>query len=300
MNKVCFACPLYDMKNHFQLALNLYESKIENKIENDFYFIFSNEEHKDKFQHLISDKYPKEKIKYLITSKELDVYKAKAVTKKFFALHELMNKYDYIIITDCEAKFIKPCNYNQLAVEIWDKKTMLNSNKSPDGYFIMRSCYKTLGLYENKKLKKDTKNFSYNFWFNELQVYKTEYLPSFFEWLEKHNKDAVLNNWSCFEYYVYYAYLLLEHDIHINRFKFKSFGGINEYLYRFPKEHQLKVLKEMNLHWSSSKDAILDQTVMLFHLDRAEDDSQYVGGHARSTIIKNRIKCFIKDIIHYD
>ena len=36
MNIVAFACPLYDMKNHFDLALNLYRSKIENNIDNDW------------------------------------------------------------------------------------------------------------------------------------------------------------------------------------------------------------------------------------------------------------------------
>ena len=31
MNRVAFACPLYDMKNHFELAFNLYKSKIDFK-----------------------------------------------------------------------------------------------------------------------------------------------------------------------------------------------------------------------------------------------------------------------------
>lgn len=44
-----FLCPLFDMKNHFDLALNLYKSKIEYNIDSDIIFIFSNQEQKDKF-----------------------------------------------------------------------------------------------------------------------------------------------------------------------------------------------------------------------------------------------------------
>lgn len=36
-----------------------------------------------------------------------------------------------------------------------------------------------MGLYKNKKLRKDTCKFTYNFWFNEIQVYKCEELPGF-------------------------------------------------------------------------------------------------------------------------
>ena len=33
--KAAFICPLYDMKNHFDLALKLYQSKLEYKIKED-------------------------------------------------------------------------------------------------------------------------------------------------------------------------------------------------------------------------------------------------------------------------
>ena len=95
------------MKNHFELAFNFYKSKIENEIENDFYFIFSNIEQKDKFEKMIKSEFPNNNFKYLITTDEINRYQAKAVTKKFFALKSLMYKYKYIILTDCESLFIK-------------------------------------------------------------------------------------------------------------------------------------------------------------------------------------------------
>ncbi|MBQ7544689.1 MAG: hypothetical protein IJT02_07070 [Synergistaceae bacterium] len=74
-------------------------------------------------------------------------------------------------------------------------------------------------------------NYRYNFWFNELQVYKCSYLPGFFEWLDGFPKEKYLNEWACFEYYIFFAYLCLEHDFHLTKYgQFVSLGGINECL----------------------------------------------------------------------
>lgn len=302
MNKTAFACPLYDMKNHFELAFNLYKSKIYNKIDNDFYFIFSDIEQKNKFEKMVQKEFPDDKLLFLITTDKINKCKAKAVSKKFYALEELKDKYEYIILTDCESLFIRECNFDSLAEEIWNNRTMLNSNKSPDGFFIMRECYKTMGLYNNKKLRKDTCNFSYNFWFNELQVYKCENLTRFFAWLEIHNKDQVYNEYMCFEYYVYYAFLLLEEDIHLKKFQYTSMGGINEYLFRFSVEEQKEIIDKMQLHWSSSRDAINDNTVMLFHLDRENsvDYAPEITFRVKIRYSIEKFKCYIKDLLNYD
>ncbi len=302
MSNVAFICPVYDMKNHFELAFNLYKSKIENEIKNDFYFIFSNIEQKDKFEKMIKSEFPNDDFEYLITTDEINKCEAKVGAKKFFALESLMYKYKYIIITDCEALFIRNCDFDSLAEEIWNNKTMLNSNKSPNGYFTMRKCFRAMGLYHNKKLREDTGNFKYNFWFNELQVYKCEYLPDFFKWLELHNKDKVYNTWACFEYYVFYAYLLLEKDIHLKKYNYKSLNGINEVLYSFPIKEQKEILKNMNFHWTSSKDAINENIVMLYHLDRANssEEGTLLTGKVKFKLFCERVKCIIKDLINYD
>lgn len=299
MNRVAFACPLYDMKNHFELALNLYKSKMKYKINNDLYFVFSNIEQKNRFFNKLKELFPKDELKYLVIPETYNDYKAKAVSKKFYALDKLKEKYDYIILVDCESLFIKYCDFGALAEYIWNNRTMLNANKSIDGFFIMRSCFKTMGLYKNKKLIKDTKYYSFNFWFNELQVYKCEYLYDFFKWLDLHNRENVYNNYSCFEYYVFYAYLLLQHDYRIKRFNYSSFGGINEYLFRFKLESQKKILKDMDLHWSSTRDGAIDSTVMLFHLDREQNANDYNTDNMKSRL-KLKVKRYlyiIKDII---
>lgn len=301
-NKVAFACPLYDMKNHFQLALSLCISKVEYEINSDFYIVFSNESQKDKFFSLLTEKKIDEHFNWLILPEKYQNYKSKAVTKKFEALHELKNRYEYIVLVDSESIFVRKFDADKLCEEIWNKRTMLNSNISPDGFYIMRKCYKTMGLYYNRKLRKELENYKYNFWFNDLQVYKCQYLDGFFEWLDEHNRDGVYDTKECFEYYVFYAYILLEYDIHINKYQYISMGGINEYLPAFPPEKQTEIINSMNLHWASTEEAKTENVVMLFHLDRSKEDDEYSYQkmkNARKILFKRRLT-LIKDFFVRD
>ena len=275
MNNTAFICPLYDMKNHFDLAVDLYKSKIEYKINSDLIFIFSNTEHKDKFAKRLKEELDVDNMLYSIIPEELNVYSAKAVTKKLYGLHEYMKSYEYIILTDCEAIFVRNFDADELVKEIWDSKNMLASNISSNGFFIMRRCYKAMGLYYNKRLRKALGLFKYNFWFNELQVYKCSYLSDFFEWLDKFDIEKIYNTWDCFEYYVFYAYLCLVHNMEIKKYHYLSLGGINEYMFTFSPKRQKQIVKKMNLHWTSSGDMISDDIVMRFHLDRTKQTGNY-------------------------
>ena len=275
MNRTAFICPLYDMKNHFDLATDLYKSKIEHSIDSDLIFIFSNAEQKDKFAERLKNELGVENMLYSIIPEKLNVYSAKAVTKKLYGLQEYMKNYEYIVLTDCEAVFVRNFNADELAKEIWESKSMLASNISANGFFIMRRCYKAMGLYYNEKLRKALGLFKYNFWFNELQVYKCSYLPDFFEWLNRFDIEKIYNTWDCFEYYVFYAYLCLVHNMEIKKYHYLSLGGINEYMYTFSLKKQKRIVKKMNLHWTSSGEVLSDDIVMRFHLDRTKQTGNY-------------------------
>ena len=295
MKKTAFICPLYDMKNHFDLAINLYKSKIEFKIDADLIFIFSNEEQKEKFALRVKNELGIDNMLYNIMPENLSVYKAKAVTKKLYGLKEYMNIYDYIILTDCETVFIKWFDAYKLAEEIWNSHNMLVANISPDGFFIMRKRYKQMGLYYNKKLRKALGCFKYNFWFNELQVYKCSYLPDFFEWLNDFDVEKIYNTWDCFEYYVFYAYLCIKHGLQIKKYHYICMGGINEYMDVFSTKKQKRIIKKMNLHWTSSKENISDQIVMRFHLDRSKESGgySYSGANSKVMFLKLMIKRYL-------
>ena len=275
MNHTAFICPLYDMQNHFDLAIGLYKSKIDYKIDSDLIFIFSDKEQKDKFAKRLKAELNVDNMPYSIIPTELNVYSAKAVTKKFYGLWEYMRRYEYIILTDCESVFVRNFDADKLAKEIWDSRNMLASNISSNGFFIMRECYKAMGLYYNKKLRKALGLYKYNFWFNELQVYKCSYLPLFFDWLRKLDTKKICNTWHCFEYYVFYAYLCLEHDIGIKKYHYLSLGGINEYMFTFSLRNQKRITNKMHLHWTSSGETLSDDIVMRFHLDRKKQTGNY-------------------------
>lgn len=290
--RVAFLCPLYDMKNHFDLAINLYKSKIEYSIDSDLIFIFSNDDQKDKFNLRVKNELGIEDMLYNIMPEELSVYKAQAVTKKLYGLRKFMDKYDYIVLIDCESAFIKNFDPGQLAEDIWNSRGMLAANISPNGFFIMRNCYKAMGLYYNKKLRKSLGTYKYNFWFNELQIYKCSYLPEFFDWLNNFDIEKIYNTWHCFEYYVFYAYLCLEHNFAIKKYRYICMGGINEYIEKFSISKQNKILHHMNLHWTSSHESLPDQIVMRFHLDRDKSDSEY--GYSTATSPKKIFKLTVK------
>ena len=299
-SKVAFICPLYDMRNHFDLAFNLYKSKIDLGISEDLYFVFSNVEQKDKFRKRIYDAF-KDEILYLILPEDQLHYKSVVVVKKLYALRELRNQYDYLSLVDSESLFYKNGDFPALFNEIWESGSCLNCNVSPQGFLILRYCFRALDkkVYYNKKLRKEFGNYKYNFWFNEIQVYKCDTLDGFFEWLDQFDPNGYLNEWNCFEYYLYAAYLILECDFHLKRFdNLVSNGGIMEHMVDFTEEEQYEILNVLGTHWSSNRKITNKNTYLLFHLDREEDGGIYMGGKQPKHFPKSMMwKCFVKDFL---
>lgn len=267
--KVAFICPLYDMKNHFDYAFNLLKSKNDLGIEEDLYFIFSNEEQYVKFDRQVYNLL-KCHIKYLIIDAELLDLKAKVIIKKFFGLRKLMGFYEYISIIDCECLFFKNGDYTKLFEKIWQKRTAFITNFSLLGFFSLRTCLRTLDLYDNKKLQKVFKHCRYNFWFNDIPVYKCDILPDFFMWLDKFDIKKWGNEWQCYEYYIFAAYLILKKNYQLEYTSYYASMGVVEYLIAFPEKKQREILDVLGTHWSSIPHVTNENTYLLFHLDRTK------------------------------
>lgn len=275
--KVAFICPLYDMKNHFDLAFNLYKSMIDLGVDEPIYYIFSDVPQKDKFAKRIKNAFGRE-LNYLILPKDQSHFKSKVVVKKMYALQQLMHEYDYLSIIDSESVFIRKTDFAQLFEDIWNDDGCLNANVSPDGFPIMRKCFRTLSkeLYHNKVLMREFGNYNYNIWFNEIPVYKCANLPNFFKWLEKFDENGWKNEWMCFEYYLYAAYLLLHEGKHIIKHKdIVSNGGVMEYLFQRQIDEQRQIIAKLGTHWSSSCESAIGNTYILFHLDRVNGEGGY-------------------------
>lgn len=265
--KVAFICPLYDFRNHFDLGLNLYSSKMLLGVKENIYFVFSNKSQCEKFDNKIYECF-RVHINALIIPEDLLNYKSPVTVKKFYALNELADKYSYLAVIDSESKFVRKGDFAFVFNEIWNNGTMLNANISPDGFFILRRCFKTLGINKNKILCKELKHFKYNIWFNEIPIYKTETLKGFFDWLKQFDKDKYLNDFFCFDYYIYMAYLILELGFHVKRHNYIGFGGVIENIYMYFPQKQKRIMGDFQTHWSSHADTINENTYILFHLDR--------------------------------
>ena len=154
-------------------------------------------------------------------------------------------------------------------------------------------------LYNNKVLRREFEGYKYNFWFNEIPVYKCDTLPGFFDWLDTFDPEGYKNEWNCFEYYIYAAYLLLFEGKHLRKFPdIISNGGVMEYLFERPIEEQHKILDTIGTHWSSNSEVTNSKTCMLFHLDRTEGEGAYSFGLSEeriNSLEKARRKQLLKD-----
>lgn len=302
MSDIAFICPIYDSRNHFDYGINLLKSKIENHVTSDLFFIFSSELQKVKFERMTIENCCNSIFKFLILPEEDTSYKSQVTVKKFYGLNCLKDKYKYIATIDSEVRFIKTVDFDSLFEEMWNNNDMLKANKSPNGFFIMRKCFKTLGLYNNKILKKETSNYLYNIWFNDIPIYKCEMLRDFFRWLSALNQ-SYKNEWMCFEYYIFMAFLIIEKGYHIRKFNIESLGGVMEYLYIFPKKKQQDIVRLLDTHWTSSEECIFEEASIRFHLDRDAEDKIYNSNSFFADIKKYRIyryKQIIKDYIGRD
>ncbi len=292
--QVAFICPIYDMKNHFELGYNLLKSKVELDIMEDMFFVFSNEEQKNKFETLTMSL---GHINSLVLPDNLQSYKSKIVIKKMYALESLMNEYDYLVLVDCESIFVKNGDFYNLCQYIWNNRTFLNANKLV-GRWRQILCFFELGVLTNSKMLKEFRCYHYGIWFNEIQVYKCDLLPDFFHWLYQQNNQRWRDEWSCFEMEMFAAYLIIEKGYHLNRFpQYKAPCGVIEVLPTLDNSTQLDIISTMNTHWSSSQIAVNDDTYMLFHLDREDRSDKRLRWKLSKDFDNSKRRKFFRNLV---
>lgn len=272
MKQVVFICPVYDMRNHFDLAVELYQSKIQYSITEDLYFVFSNAEQQDKLCNRIKEQIG-ETPKSIVLPENMLSYKSQINVKKFYALKKLKDSYSYLFVIDCETKFVKHGDFFEVAEDIWTYKTMLNATLSSDAWsLVLRPCFKALGLQGNITLLKETRGWQYNIWFNEISTYRSDTLNDFFSWLEHFDKNKYLNAWACFDYHLYAAFLILEKGYHLIRHKnYKARQGYVEALNKistYSSTEKIESLKILRTHWTSDSSITTNNTYLLCQQDR--------------------------------
>jgi hypothetical protein len=266
----CFIVPIYDKKNDFEYGYKLTESAIKYAAVDDLYFVFSTAEQEKKFLDECCRRFSVTP-KGILCDKDMRVCKNPVSIKKYYAIRELKDKYDYIAAIDCECVFLKKTDSGLLMDTIWKEGTYLSCNKSKTGARDVRICLDALGLGENKLLIQETENKTVTWWFNEIPVYKSDTLDDFFNWLNSEGRYSIVyNEWSCFDYLVYVIWLILCKNKHLKVYDESADCGIIEELCNPKCKKKYTKEKKLGVHWSSRlyRFPANSKIYMIFHLDR--------------------------------
>ena len=142
--------------------------------------------------------------------------------KKFVGIQSLYKDYDYIAPIDADFKFLKSFDPYQVMDEVWKNKScFFRNNCRVHNQIMMRNCAYLCGLENNENLIKETKDFTYSCWFNDIPVYDTQHWEEFSKWMctskASNGKTPFYNakfNFSCFDYWMYWFWLICFKDLH--------------------------------------------------------------------------------------
>lgn len=202
MKKICFAVPTFP--GHYLYAADFIKSFKENKLDEqaDLVFIFTNPAERDGFLPCKSIVLPP-KLRILRDGKIINI-------KKFYALMQLKDEYEYIFMIDDECLFRRNVDLYSICQNYFKQKILYGNRveNAPWDFpnIIPAECGKFFSKEQQKKLK-----IPVYLWFNQLPIYRTSDLNDFFKTtgIDKNIADLCYFN---FDYYVYMFYLILKCD----------------------------------------------------------------------------------------
>jgi hypothetical protein len=249
MIKTCTIIPTHLPKFHWAYTLlDSYSEFVEQP--HDLYFVFTNEVEASQFKTNVKNA---NSYKELILSQPLRNKKSIVNVKKYFALFTLKDEYDYIGVFDCESKFVKKCNLDEVYSDIISKK-YFKANESIVGSDIIKHIAETLKLNYNKNLLKQTNYYSVYWWFNEIPVYDMKYFGEFANWFYNlENINEINDDYYFFDYLVYSIWLIC-----FKNFKIKTYntsikfdcGSVEEF--RVSQSIKDEISQLFDSHWSTN------------------------------------------------
>jgi hypothetical protein len=243
--KAIFLVPLYDIRDHFDRALELVKSYPSSE---EIAFIFSSQDQLDKFKGLLGDT---TNVTFLLLSEEWLGHKNQIHVKKLVGSNMLFDKgYDFVAVVDAESLFIKPVNTLELCKEIW-KHPLIGNLPSGTASVMLSATIKVSGISKEKVKKHELGK--YYFWFNEIPVYEKKTFKLFWKWLfnrKGYDPIPAFQEVNSFDHTLYAFFLI------IHGFKKPKIINIQSNLYglleEFPSRGDLNrvvVLEEMGTHW---------------------------------------------------
>lgn len=203
--KICFAVPTFP--GHYLHALDFMKSFAEYQYDKqaDLFFIFTTPEERDGFMPCNS----------IVLPKSLRIMANKGIIniKKFYALMQLKDRYEYIIVIDDECLFCKTVDLNEICTSFFERKILYGNiveNAPWDfAHIVPDCCRKFFDKETQKKL-----NCPIYLWFNQLPIYRTADLKEFFKMTDMGHRIHYLT-YTDFDYYIYMFYLIAKRDFDI-------------------------------------------------------------------------------------
>lgn len=209
----------------------------------DIYVVFSNEYE----ANIFANGYKKE-FNSLVIPQHMRGYKSIVNVKKIGALGTLFDKYDWIGIYDCETEYVKPVNLDELYAEI-GSRNYVKANYGSIGGDIIKKIATILGIENNERIIRETKDFSLYWWFQDIPVYDTSESYLFLEWLHtRPNIDEILNEYHCFDFLMYSLYMIAYREWEVHPYDFHlDVGAVEQF--RLGEEQRLKIIDAFKPSW---------------------------------------------------
>lgn len=262
MKKVAFITPIYPphYKYAYQMILSFNKCLLDKQA--DLWFVFSNEEEKDSFMEYEHS---------LVLDKNIATCEGRGIVniKKLWAIKQLKNKYDYLIVVDSESMFIKNVDVYKLCQNYFSEKILLGNKTYKETQVTVNMVTQDCKKYFCNSPNVDLLDTDLYLWFNQPCIYKTDTIDEFYDVINFENilKDM---QWHNFDYYIYMYYLILYQKFKIVDVEIPSMCGFAEEGFETPDFKSLKMINYNILSCSKSSLEYFDNPnlFLIFHIDR--------------------------------
>lgn len=198
--KICVAVPTFP--GHYLYALDFMKSFIEYQYDQqaDLFFIFTTPEERDGFMPCNS----------IVLPESLRIMKNRGIIniKKFYALMQLKEQYEYIFVLDDEALFCKTVDLYTICRSFFERKILYGNIVENPKWDFHRIVPEHCKKFFNKEIWKSL-NCPLYLWFNQIPVYRTSDLKKFFKMTNMGRRIHNLTYYD-FDYYIYMFYLIAQ------------------------------------------------------------------------------------------
>ena len=199
--------------------------------------------------------------------------------KKFYALIELKDKYDYIVILDSECVIIKEVDVFALCEKFYTDKILYGNETLPNStFFNVNNIYNISRRYFLAHKDFDKLDSNLYLWFNQLCIYKCEYLNEFFQ-VTQIPKYLYMQTFWDFDYYIFMYYLILYKGFAVHNMEVVAPAGALECEYFHPKNNSKKysTLEVMVCHQALYEYLNREYIFVIHHLDRISSETFYAS-----------------------